>query len=98
MKRLIRVCALMCVSVLSSNVLLAQAPGGGRGGGGRGGPAPAPVVPVDPHDLNGYWMLPPDINDGRDIPAASLVPAVTRQKLAEVAAKDREALRYCNPI
>jgi hypothetical protein len=99
MKKSIRIFgALLCATVFSLGVVFAQAPGGGRGGGGRGAAPPAPVVPVDPHDLNGYWLLPPDPNDGRDVPAASLVPAVTRQKLAEIAAKDRDSVRYCNQL
>ncbi len=71
---------------------------GGRAGGGRGAAPAEPVIPVEPHDLNGYWMLPPDIHDGRRIPDAALVPAVTRQKLAQVAAHDKDAIRYCNQV
>jgi hypothetical protein len=78
------------------------APGQGRagGGGGRGGRGAAaePVVPVHPRDLSGYWMLPPDPRDGRHVPEASLVATVTRQRLAQVAQHDRDAVRYCNQI
>ena len=51
----------------------AQGAGGGQGrGGGRGGRgAPAePVIPVHPRDLSGYWLLPPDPRDGRNVPDA----------------------------
>ena len=91
--------AVICVVVMSAAAAIGQAPGRG-GGGGRGGGqgAPAVVVPVDPRDFNGYWMLPPDPRDGRDIPAASLVDSVPRQKLAEIAAHDRDAVRYCNQV
>jgi hypothetical protein len=73
---------------------------GGRGrGGGRGGRGGVePVIVPHPHDLSGYWMLPPDGRDGRRIPIAQLVPAVTRQKLDAVAKHDLEATRYCHQI
>ena len=87
----------------------AQAPGGAPGapgnpaqgrGGGRGGRGAAaePVIPVHPRDLSGYWMLPPDPRDGRHVPDAQLVAGVTRQRLAEVASHDRDAVRYCNQL
>jgi hypothetical protein len=71
---------------------------GGRGGGRGRGAAVEPVIPVHPRDLSGYWMLPPDPRDGRRIPDAQLIPAVAKQKLAEVALHDRGAVRYCNQI
>jgi hypothetical protein len=79
----------------------AQGAGGGQGrGGGRGGRgAPAePVIPVHPRDLSGYWLLPPDPRDGRNVPDAQLVAGLTRQRLDEVARHDRSAVRYCNQI
>lgn len=81
----------------------AQGPaaGQGRGGGGRGGgrgAAVEPVIPVHPRDLSGYWMLPPDTRDGRNVPNASLAAAVTARRLADVARHDRDAVRYCHQI
>jgi len=97
--------AVICTVIMSASAAMAQAPapqpaqGAGRGGGrGRGTAPPMAVVPVDPHDLNGYWMLPPDPRDGREIPAASLVAGITRQKLDEIAAHDKNAVRYCNQL
>lgn len=93
--------------VLTAAVLAGQggapgggpAPGGGGGrGGGRGRGAAEPVIPVHPRDLSGYWMLPPDGRDGRRVPTAQLVPAVTRQKLDAVAKHDLEAVRYCHQV
>src|SRR5688500_342942 len=82
--------------VLSLSPLSAQGPGG-RVGGGRGGTAPL-AVKYDARDISGYWLLPPDPRDGRFVPAAPLLPTVTPQKLAEVAAQDRDTLRYCRQI
>jgi hypothetical protein len=72
-------------------------PGDAGRGGGRGA-APAPVIPVDPHDLSGYWQLPPDFRDGRNVPEAVLAAGVTRQALAVIEAADKETVRYCNQI
>lgn len=72
--------------------------GGGGRGGGRGAAPAEPVIPVHPRDLSGYWLLPPDPRDGRNVPDAQLVAGVTRQKLADVARHDKEAVRYCNPV
>ena len=72
-----------------------QGRGGGRGGRGA---AVEPVIPVHPRDLSGYWMLPPDPRDGRNIPAASLVATVTRRQLDDAARHDRDAVRYCNQV
>jgi hypothetical protein len=87
--------AAVCAVVLSFSSIAAQGPGG-PGGGGRG--AAAPAVKYEAREISGYWMLPPDARDGRLVPDAPLLPAVTPQKLAEVAAKDRETVRYCRQI
>ena len=72
--------------------------GGGRGGGrGAGAPA-APVVPVDPHEIGGFWQLPPLAAEGRNVPDAVLAAGVTRAKLAAIQKKDQEAIRYCDQI
>jgi len=88
----------LCVFAFSTAALWSQVPAseGGLPGGDRPPPPPPPIV--HPRDLSGYWALPPNPADGRFIPDAALVPAVTRQRLAEVAAKDREAVRYCNQV
>ena len=64
---------------------------------GRGGNA-APAVAFDPKDLSGYWELPPDGHDGRNIPAANLASTVTKQKLADAAAHDAKGYRWCANI
>ena len=84
--------AAVCVLVLSLPSIAAQGRGGGRGAG------PAPAVNYDAREISGYWMLPPDPRDGRLVPQAPLLPSVTPQKLAEVAAQDRDTVRYCRPI
>jgi hypothetical protein len=92
--------ALACALTFYIPDVSTQAPAG-RGGGapaGRGRGAPPPPPPVHPRDLSGYWMLPPDPRDGRNIPSAALMPGVTPQRLAEVAAKDKDAVRYCNQM
>jgi hypothetical protein len=88
----------LCVVAFSTMTVWSQVPAseGGLPGGDR--PPPPPPPKVHPRDLSGYWALPPIPSDGRYIPTAALVPAVTRQRLAEVAAKDREAVRYCNQV
>jgi hypothetical protein len=85
MKRVV-VAALLAVSasVLASS-LLAQ---------GRGGAAP-PAPPIDPHDISGYWSLG---IDGRRIPPARLVPAMTKAALDRFAKKDAHNVRWCNLI
>src|SRR5436190_16962026 len=75
-----------CAAVMSVSVVSAQ---------GRGGRGVTPAPPVDPQDLSGYWELPPDGHDGRNIPAASLAAGVTKQKLAQVAAHDAKGYRWC---
>jgi hypothetical protein len=44
-------------------------------------------------DLSGFWEL---SFDSRKVPAANLVPAVTRAALAARAKKDADAIRWCN--
>lgn len=94
--------ALACTFAFFAPHVSTQAPAGAGGGAPRGGGAgrgaPAPVIPVHPQDLSGYWILPPDARDGRNIPDAPLLPSITRQRLAEVAAKDKDTVRYCNQI
>ena len=85
--RLVHVTAAACIVTTAMAPLLAQ----GRGGRGAATPAPA----VDPKDLSGYWELPPDGHDGRNIPAASLVAGVTAQKRAQIAAHDAKGYRWC---
>ena len=70
---------------------LASAAAMAQGRGGNATPPPA----FDPKDLSGYWELPPDGHDGRNIPSASLAATVTRQKLAEIAAHDTKGYRWC---
>jgi hypothetical protein len=79
--------AVACGLALCVGVLAAQ------GRGGRGGAASPPVF--EPRDLSGYWELPPDGRDGRNIPVAALAPTVTKQKLAAVAAHDAKGYRWC---
>ena len=54
------------------------------------------AAPVDPHDLGGFWQLPPIPQEGRNVPDAALALGVTRAKLAEIAKMDQEAIRYCD--
>ena len=71
----------------------------GVGAQGRrgGGPGPAQAA-VDPRDLSGYWELPPDGRDGRNIPVATLAAGVTKQKLDEIAAHDARGYRWCSNV
>ena len=79
--------AVICAIVLSVDAVSAQ---------GRGGLAGAAAPPTfDPKDFSGYWELPPDGHDGRNIPGASLAPTVTKQKLAAIAAHDAKGYRWC---
>jgi hypothetical protein len=57
-----------------------------------------PAIPVNPHELGGFWQLPPDVREGRNVPDAALAVGVTRAKLAAIDQKDREAVRYCDQI
>jgi hypothetical protein len=75
----------VCIAAIASVVIAAQ------GRGGNTAPAPA----FDPKDFSGYWELPPDGHDGRNIPAAKLAAGVTRQKLAAIAAHDAKGYRWC---
>ena len=79
--------AVICAIVLSVDAVSAQ------GRGGRAGAAAPPTF--DPKDFSGYWELPPDGHDGRNIPSASLAPTVTKQKLAAVVAHDAKGYRWC---
>ena len=88
--RRIRLAAIACIVAMAIAPLVAQ------GRGGRGGAAPAPAV--DPKELSGYWELPPDGHDGRNIPTASLAAGVTRQKLAQIAAHDAKGYRWCSNL
>jgi hypothetical protein len=93
--------ALACtVALFVPTSVSTQAPGGqgAPAGGGRGRGLPPPPPALHPRDLSGYWMLPPDPRDGRNIPNAVLMPGITPQRLTEVAARDRDAVRYCNQI
>jgi hypothetical protein len=76
---------LACAAVLANAELSAQ----GRRGGG------APLAPVEPRDLSGYWELPPDGRDGRNIPPAVLAPGVTKARLDEIAVHDAKGYRWC---
>lgn len=82
-----RIAAAACIVATATGPLFAQ------GRGGRG--AAAPAAAVDPKDLSGYWELPPDGHDGRNIPPASLVAGVTRQKLSQIAVHDAKGYRWC---
>ena len=84
--------AAACALVLAVSPMAAQGRGGGRGG------AAAPAVKYEPREISGYWMLPPDPRDGRFVPDAPLLATVTPQRLAEIAAKDRDTVRYCRQI
>ena len=79
--------AVACGLALCVGVLAAQ------GRGGRGGAASPPAF--EPRDFSGYWELPPDGRDGRNIPVAALAPTVTKQKLAAIAAHDAKGYRWC---
>ena len=46
-----------------------------------------------PHDMSGFWAL---SFDGRKVPAAKLVPRVTRAMLDLHARRDVHAMRWCN--
>jgi hypothetical protein len=87
LRRTIRTAGVVaCAVAVSVGALSAQ---------GRGGRAGAPAAPVDPKDFSGYWELPPDGHDGRNIPTAALAATVTKQKLAAVAAHDAKGYRWC---
>jgi hypothetical protein len=50
---------------------------------------------VSMHDLSGYWELGPD---GRSVPPAQLVPAVTKAKLQQIQEADFISQRWCRPL
>jgi hypothetical protein len=83
----------VCLGVVlcAATMMVTSAAAQGRRGGG---PAPAAAA-VDPKDFSGYWELPPDGRDGRNIPAAVLATTVTKAKLDEVAAHDAKGYRWC---
>jgi hypothetical protein len=85
---ILRFVAAMCVAAVVPVTVGAQ---------GRGGNAAAPPA-FDPRDFSGYWELPPDGHDGRNIPPANLAAGATRAKLAEVAAHDAKGYRWCANI
>jgi hypothetical protein len=55
----------------------------------------ASPVSAQQRDLSGNWEL---SVDGRNIPPARLVPAVTAAVLADVAKKDARSVRWCLPL
>ncbi len=83
-KVLVSALLIVSASVLASS-LLAQ----GRAGAGPSAPA------NDPHDISGFWSLG---IDGRRIPPARLVPAMTKAALDRFAKKDTHSVRWCNLI
>jgi hypothetical protein len=85
--------ALRLAGALGCALLVAATISSAQGRGGRGAAPAAP--PVDPKDLSGFWELPPDGHDGRNIPAASLAPGVTKAQLDAVAAHDAKGYRWC---
>jgi hypothetical protein len=56
--------------------------------------APAAAA-FDRHDISGFWEL---SYDGRNIPQAALQPSITPAVLAQQAAKDANARRWCHFI
>jgi hypothetical protein len=57
--------------------------------------AGAPAATFDPRNISGFWEL---SYDSRNIPAADLQPAITPAVIAEQAAKDLNARRWCHFI
>jgi hypothetical protein len=49
----------------------------------------------DPHDISGYWELGPE---NKSIPAANLLPTVTKTYLDKVVLEDAVSLRWCRPL
>ena len=80
--------AVVCAAAVAATAVSAQ--GGGSGASGS--------APVDPRNLSGYWELPPDGRDGRNIPAARLAAGATKVKLDEIAAHDAKGYRWCYNI
>lgn len=54
--------------------------------------AAAPGASFDPHNISGFWEL---NYDSRNIPPANLQPSITPAMIAEQAAKDATARRWC---
>ncbi len=54
--------------------------------------AAAPNASFDPHNISGFWEL---SYDSRNIPPANLQPSVTPAVIADQAAKDANARRWC---
>jgi len=79
--------AIGCALLVAAAVADAQEQRGRAGG--------APAAAFDPRDLSGFWELPPDGHDGRNIPRAPLAPAVTKARLDAVAAHDQKGYRWC---
>ena len=75
------ICAI-CVAGVAYSAMSAQAPP----------PSPAPAVSSSV-DISGFWGL---SFDGRKVPAAKLVPGVTRAMINLHARKDAHAIRWCN--
>ena len=82
------------MTLLGTFMVLASIVATAQGRGGRGVAAPA-QAPSDPHDLSGFWELPPD---GRNVPQASLAPGITQRVLDRYAAHDAKSVRWCNTI
>jgi hypothetical protein len=74
---------MICLGLIASVAL------SGQGRGGRGG---APAAASDPREFSGYWELPPDGRDGRNIPAAVLAAGVTKAQLDRIAAHDAKGI------
>ena len=60
---------------------------------GRGRQMPAVASAVGLQDLSGFWEL---SYDSRSVPAASLLPTITRSRLDAKAKADAYAVRWCN--
>lgn len=93
-----RAVVVTAIGVAAVAMISAQG-GGGRGAaggsgaaGGRGG---GMAAAFDPHDLSGYWELGPE---NKSIPAADLLPTVTKAYLDKVALEDAVSLRWCRPL
>jgi hypothetical protein len=82
-------------TILVSSIALWSIVATAQGGRGERGVAAIAQAQVDPHDLSGFWELPPD---GRNVPRASLAPSITQRVLDQYAAHDAKAVRWCNTI
>jgi len=87
----------IALGMVAAVIAIAQG-GGGRGvagafgASGRGG---AMAAQFDPHDLSGYWELG---SEDKSVPAAELVPGVTKAVLDRVALTDAVSMRWCRPL